>query len=344
MYNGVKVLDVHAHVTVPFAAYSTLVQLLGSNTARSSTLLKAGKGIPQQYPVHHHLTDDDFRGSAADHVAYIDERNIDVQVIGPRPLNQMGWMEDHLQESWCREVNEMIYQQCSYYPDRFLGACQLPYISHYKDCSNVLPELRRCVDEYGFVATYLNPDPGGRRETPGVHEPYWYPLYEECEDRRIPIIVHAANVLDRRLRIIPQNYQMAFYVEQFFATQLYGHSDVFDRFPNLKVIVCHCGGALDRFVKTDPHLASRDTSANLYFDTNALEVNYLTAAIRQRGVDQVCFGVEAPGSGKHPRPENGVPGDDLVPVIAGFDWLTEEDKLKIFHHNPAKVIPQLAKV
>jgi predicted TIM-barrel fold metal-dependent hydrolase len=137
---------------------------------------------------------------------------------------------------------------------------------------------------------------------------------------------------------------MAFYVEQFFATQLLGHGDVFDRFPKIKFIICHCGGCLDRFVKGDPHLPSRDTTANLFFDTNAPETNYLTAAIRQKGVDQMCFGVEAPGSSRHPRPENGVPGDDLVPVIAAFDWLSEEDKIKIFHDNPARVIPQLGKV
>jgi predicted TIM-barrel fold metal-dependent hydrolase len=340
MYDDRKVFDVHAHVSVPQGANATLVSLLGSNTPRSKPLLEIGKGLPANF----RITDDDFRAAAAGHVAYIDERNIDVQIIGPRPLNTMGWMEDHLLESWCREVNHMIYQQCTYYPDRFLGAAILPLVSEYESTANVLPELRRCVDEYGFVATYVTPDPSGKRNTPGVHEPYWYPLYEECVEKKLPIIIHATNVLDRRLRIIPQNYQMAFYVEQFFATQLLGHSDVFDRFPDLRVIVCHCGGCLDRFVKTDPHLPSRDTSANLFFDTNAPEVNYLTAAIRQKGVDQMCFGVEAPGSSRHPRPENGVPGDDLVPVIASFDWLTDEDKHKIFHDNPLRVVPQFGTV
>ena len=226
MYNGVKVLDVHAHVSVPQGANATLVSLLGSNTANKDTVLKAGKGLPANY----RISDDDFRAAAQSHVDYIDERNIDVQIIGPRPLNQIAWMQDHLQESWCREVNEMIYQQCMYHPDRFIGASMLPLISEYPDTSNVLPELRRCIDEYGFTATYVTPDPGGARTTPGMHEAYWYPLYEECEGRNIPIIVHASNVLDRRLRIIPQNYQMAFYVEQFFATQLLGHGDVFDRY------------------------------------------------------------------------------------------------------------------
>ena len=339
MYNGTKVLDVHGHVSVPWGANAALVLLMGSNTATSAPYLKIGKGLQ---PPNFGITDDDFRQAAQEHCEVMDARNIDVQVIGPRPFFELGWMQDHLVESWCREVNEQIYQQVSYHPDRFLGACQLPLVSHYESTANVLPELRRCVDEYGFVAAYVTPDPGGERKTPGVHEPYWYPLYEECEGRNIPIIVHGSNVLDRRLRIIPQNYQVGFYVEQFIATQLYGHSDVFDRFPGLKIMVCHCGGGLDRFVKTDPHLPSRDTSANLFFDTNAYETNYLTAAIRQRGVNQMCFGTEAPGSGWNPRPENGAPSDDLVPVIAGMDWLSEEDKIKIFHDNPVKVIPRLA--
>jgi len=69
----------------------------------------------------------------------------------------------------------------------------------------------------------------------------------------------------------------------------------------------------------------------------------LTAAIKQRGVSQTCFGVEAPGSGRTIDPETGKTCDDLVPVISAMDWLTDEDKRKIFHDNPAKVCPALAK-
>src|SRR5580658_2050834 len=90
MYNGVKVLDVHAHVSVPTGANASLVGLLGSNTPRQRTQLQAGKGLPPNY----HITDDDFRETAASHVDYIDQRNIDVQVLGPRPLNHLAWMED----------------------------------------------------------------------------------------------------------------------------------------------------------------------------------------------------------------------------------------------------------
>jgi predicted TIM-barrel fold metal-dependent hydrolase len=119
---------------------------------------------------------------------------------------------------------------------------------------------------------------------------------------------------------------------------------VFDRFPELRVIICHCGGALDRFIPTDHHIAQKDLSENLFYDTCGYDVSFLEAAVKQRGVHQMVFGTEAPGSGGAIRPETGRTSDDLVPVIDGFGFLTKEDKVKIFNTNPAKVIPALAKI
>jgi hypothetical protein len=44
------------------------------------------------------------------------------------------------------------------------------------------------------------------------------------------------------------------------------------------------------------------------------------------------------------RPETGRPGDDLVPVISNFPFLSEDDKIAIFNKNPQKVCPALGKV
>jgi hypothetical protein len=73
-------------------------------------------------------------------------------------------------------------------------------------------------------------------------------------------------------------------------------------------------------------------------------MHFLEAAIKQRGVAQLVFGTEAPGSGNAIRPETGKPSDDLVPVIDGFGFLSKEDKVSIFNTNPAKVIPALGKI
>jgi predicted TIM-barrel fold metal-dependent hydrolase len=337
MYNGVPVLDVHGHVSVPFAANSLLMLMMGSNTPMDSPI-----GQPKAGPAA--VSAEDFHAAAAGHARYMDERNIDVQVIGPRPFLMMGWMEPHLLPSWARYVNDMIHQQCQMFPGRFLGAAMLPQVSDAPDLSNCIGELNRCVRDYGFVAAYVSPDPAGRRTTPGMHEPYWFPLYARAQELGVPLIVHGTNSLDPRYRVVPHNYQLGFLTEQYLAGQFLSHGDVFSRFPELRVIICHCGGALDRFIPTDHHIAQKDLSGNLFYDTCGYDLNFLEAAIKQRGVPRMLFGTEAPGSGRAVRPETGRTCDDLVPVIDSFDFLTPDDKLAIFNANPARVIPALGKV
>jgi predicted TIM-barrel fold metal-dependent hydrolase len=160
----------------------------------------------------------------------------------------------------------------------------------------------------------------------------------------LPIIVHGTNHQDNRLTPINQNYQVGFMTEQFIATQLLGFSDVFDRYPELKVIVCHCGGALSRFAPTDNHNFQRDTSKNLYFDTCAYDPSFLRAAFDQKHVSQMVFGTEAPGSGRHVDPRTGRSGDNVIPTLQEADYLTDADRMDVIHNTPLKIIPAFGKV
>lgn len=337
MYNGTPVLDIHAHVTAPTSGAQALGLLLASNTIQTFDP-REGENTKLGY------TEAAWDACLKRHLEVIDTRNIDCQLLGPRPYLMLGWMQPHLLQSWTRLVNNSIAKQVSMAPDRFVGAAQLPQNARAADLSHCIPELKRCINELGFKAVYLSPDPTGDRSSPGMHTEYWHPVYAKCQELGVPIIVHGTNCVDPRIDIIPQNYQIGFVWEQYLATQLLSHGDVFERFPELKVVICHCGGALDRFIKSDPHLAQKDLSKNLFFDTNALDLHFLEAAIKQRTPARMCFGTEAPGSGQAIRPETGLPGDDLVPVIGGFDFLTESDKVRIFNSNPAHVCPGLGQI
>lgn len=334
MYNGTKVLDIHAHVSAPMHGTPMLALMLASNTPIS---IDPREAIDPRL----NLTEEGWATTVGGHVALLDSYNIDAQLLGPRPFLMLGWMNHHLLPKWTRYVNNMIAKQVSLEPTRFVGAAQLPQNADADDLSHCIPELERSVNELDFKAIYLSPDPTGDRRSPGMDKPYWYPVYEKCQKLGIPIVVHGSNCMDPRLDIIPHNYQIGFVWEQYLATQLLSHGDVFERFPELKVVICHCGGALDRFVKTDHHLAQKDLSKNLFFDTNAPELNFLEAAIKQRTPERMCFGTEAPGSGAWVRPETGRPGDDLVPVIGAFEFLSEEEKIAIFNKNPGHVCPGL---
>ncbi|MCL2393728.1 MAG: amidohydrolase [Acidimicrobiaceae bacterium] len=337
MYNGVKVLDVHSHIRWQPAAMTFMNQLIISNHPIKSPI-EGGKSVDPKSRQAAGMLDEDWQAAADSHAAYLDVRNIDTQILGPHPVEVNGWLPRHIFESWTRYVNDSIFKMTQLRPDKFTGAAQLPQVATESDTRHVLPELERCVKEYGFVAAYASPDITGRRDTPGMHEAYWYPLYEKCQELGIPLVVHGTDGQDPRFHVMPHNYQLAFATEQFITTYLLRWGDQFKRFPELRIIMCHMGGGLDRFIKQSNALnPENDTTNNLFFDSCAYDVDYLATGIKQRGVSQVCFGVEAPGSGQTIRPETGKSSDDLVPVIAGLDFLSEQDKIDIFHNNPARV-------
>ena len=324
MHNGYKVVDVHGHMTTPAPFRQFLAETVAQNTP--------GRKLE--------LTDEQLENAQQRHLKFMDERDIDIQLIGPRPIAMWHWMRPFLQEYWCRVTNDVIARIVNLHPDRFRGMAQLPQ-SKERDTRNCVAELERCVKELGFVGAYLNPDPAGDKQTPGVHEEYWYSLYEKAVELDVPLMVHPSITYDRRLEIIPANYQMNNYLEEFVAMQLYTHSNVFKVFPKLKIVICHCGGGLNRFIPTDKHVGQGDFSKNLFYDCCCYDLHYLEAAIKQRGVDQMLFGTESPGSGGAVRPENGRASDDLIPVIAELSFLSVEDKKKIFQINPLKVFSKV---
>ena len=74
-----------------------------------------------------------------------------------------------------------------------------------------------------------------------------------------------------------------------------------------------------------------------------LEKELLSTMIKQKSPQQVLFGTEAPGSGGAKRSDTGKPGDDLVPVIGDYDFLSDDDKQDIFYDNAFDAVPLLTK-
>ena len=349
MFKGTKVLDVHGHVSAPAAARNWAMGgfssgHLGPSPYRTSGGAGAGRNA---------ISEEATMTENKRHADFMTERNIDVQVIGPRPFTMMGYMQRNLLPRWCELTNDTVKAQVDNFPDRFLGASMLPQIAEAPDLSNCVPEFEMNVKDYGFVGTYLSPDPDGRHNSPGMNTSYWDPIYAKCQEYNVPVFIHGTNCLDPRIGHIPGNYQIGFVIETFLASRILAYGDQFERFPNLRICLAHGGGSLDRFVDSSNHRIPRgkDMSKNLFFDTCVYDIDYLALSIRQWGVDNTCFGTEAPGSGgavrqesDHPSKVNvGKTSDDLLPIIDSLDFLSEEDKVKIINTNPARVFPGFAK-
>ena len=227
----------------------------------------------------------------------------------------------------------------------------------------------------GFVGAILNPDPGGDRKSPGLNAEHWFPLYERAEALDATLIVHPSITRDPRLDGVYNAYQYNNLTEETLATLLLEQGNVFARFPRLRIVVCHCGGAPRRLVEAgsvmDATQASRgadnvfcdsgefaggqfgmqvqraraakaDLRGNLFFDTCAYDPFVLAAALRQRGVDRMVFGTEVPGSGSHLRnPQTGKPADDVLALLERLDFITDEERCRIVYDNPRRVFPKL---
>jgi predicted TIM-barrel fold metal-dependent hydrolase len=361
MYQNKKVIDIHGHMSTPphFRAFAyNMIALRG---------MGGGKLV---------IPDDAMAGASERHLRMLDERNIDVQMISARPVAMMHWERPFLVDEWTVTTNDCIAQICRLSPDRFVGIAQLPQHQSLST-ENCVAELDRCINELGFVGATVNPDPGADRQTPGMDQDYWFPLYKRAQELKAPLIVHPSITHDPRLDRIPHSYQYNNITEETLAVLLLEHSTVFERFPDLKIVVCHCGGALRRMlvkgtrpgVKPDGTLtklevresgemaggsvglgvardqeeeAEQDLSNNLFFDTCAYDPDFLAAAIKQRGPERMLFGTEVPGSGSSLiNPETGKPQDDMVPVIDGMPFLSADDKLSILRDNARRIFPLL---
>ena len=319
MYSGVKVLDVHQHIVAP-AAMGNFRNTLG-------TL----RWAPREFRV----SDDQMEQSCQEHLRYCDERNIDCLFVSPRTVGMMHWEQLFLQQKWAEATNNVMDQQHRLHPDRIFGVAQLPQNVNL-DTRHCVAELERCFkDLHGFVAAIVNPDPGSDGEYPPMNHEHWYPLYEKAQELDAVLIVHPSFTRDKwdMWGSVPHNYQMNFVIQEFISWNVLEHSEVFDVFPRLKVVICHCGGSLSRFSGYNDHRLRKERTGNLYFDTCAYDRQFLETAIKQWGTDHMMFGTEAPGSGRRINPETGRSDDDLVPMIDSFGFLSPEEKIAIVNTN-----------
>ena len=115
---------------------------------------------------------------------HMDELGVDIQVLYPTlflfPLTKNPEVELAL----CRSYNRWLADIWSKGKGRLRWAAVVPFLT----MDAALEELRFAT-QYGACAAALRPHNDHRL----LHDPYFYPLYEECSRLDIPVGVHAAN-------------------------------------------------------------------------------------------------------------------------------------------------------
>ena len=293
-----------------------------------------------------HVTDDEIReGVGNGQLKLQQERGSDLTLFSPIA----GLMSHHLGNErtslqWAEVSNNLVRRVADMYSDNFVPVCQLPQ-SPGAPPSNSIPELRRCVEEMGFVGANVNPDPtGGYWTGKPMTDREWYPLYEALCDLDVPAMVHVAASCNPNFHGTGAHYLNA---DTSVFMQIL-QSDLFKDFPTLRLVIPHGGGAVPyhwgRYRGMSLEMAKRPLEGlldNIFFDSCVYHhpgVDLLTKVIPSKNV---LFGSEMIGAVRGKDPDTGHYFDDTKRYVDACVSLTDEDRFNIYEGNARRVYPRL---
>ncbi|WP_046494888.1 amidohydrolase family protein [Streptomyces odonnellii] len=292
------------------------------------------------------MSDDEIRESVENNqLKVLRQRGGDLMLFSPKASG----MEHHVPDpatarAWARVNNDLVHRITGLFPAHFAGVCQLPQTPG-GPLDDSVAELRRCVTELGFVGCNLNPDPsGGHWDSPPLTDPYWFPLYEAMVELDVPAMVHVSTSHNPNFHTLGAHYLNA----DTSVFMQFVQGDLFARFPALRFVIPHGGGAVPyhwgryrglavRLGRPDPaELLAR----NVFFDTCVYHQPGIDLLHQVIGADSMLFASEMLGAVRGADPETGIAWDDTKRYL-DRTGLTEEQRRKVFEDNARRVYPRL---
>jgi 4-oxalmesaconate hydratase len=328
------IIDCHGHYTTEPA------QLKRFRQAQLAAL--GGGGATPALEV---ISDDEVRESVeANQLRVLRERGGDLMIFSPRASG----MEHHVADpatavAWARASNDLVARVAELYPQHFAAVAQLPQTPN-GSLDDVVAELRRCVAERGFVGANLNPDPsGGYWTSPPLTDPFWFPVYEALVELDVPAMVHVSSSCNPNFHALGAHYLNA----DTSAFMQFLEGDLFERFPTLRLVIPHGGGAVPyhwgryrglamRMGRPDPSTLLR----NVFFDTAVYHQPGIDLLTRVIPTENILFASEMLGAVRGADPETGIAWDDTKQYLdaAGLD---ESQRAAVFEGNARRVYPRL---
>jgi 4-oxalmesaconate hydratase len=323
------IIDCHGHYTTAPAAHTAWRE----------------RQLAGDAPTYPGISDDEIRESVQGQLRLMDERGIDLTIFSPRASAMAHHLGDERTSAdWARACNDLVHRVVTLYPDRFAGVGQLPQ-SPGVSVERSIPELRRCVEELGFVGVNLNPDPsGGHWTAPPLTDQTWYPCYEAMIELNVPAMVHVSASANRAFHATGAHYLNA----DTTAFMQLVQGDLFAELPDLRLVIPHGGGAVpyhwgryrglaDMLGRPDP---ARHVLANVSFDTCVYHQPGIDLLFDVISPDAILFGSETLGAVRGIDDRTGHHFDDTRRYIDAVP-LSEEDRAKVYEHNARRVYPRL---
>jgi 4-oxalmesaconate hydratase len=332
------IIDVHGH-------YTTAPPALGAWRDLQIAALKDPCSKPS--PADLKISDDELRESIeANQLRLMKQRGSDLTIFSPRAsfmAHHVGGFETSA--AWAAICNELCHRVSRLFPAHFIGAAMLPQ-SPGVDPATCIPELEKCVREYGFVGINLNPDPsGGHWTSPPLTDPCWYPLYEKMVEHDIPAMIHVSTSCNACFHTTGAHYLNA---DTTAFMQCLG-GDLFKDFPTLKFLIPHGGGAVPyhwgRFrglaQEMKKPLLEEHLLNNIFFDTCVYHQPGIDLLTKVIPVKNVLFASEMIGAVRGVDPTTGQYYDDTRRYIDATPNLSDADRYWIYEGNARRVFGRL---
>ena len=272
-------IDVHAHYWTD--AYLDMLVGLGKTDTATQRGIGAGDGA-----------------ELTARLRLMDIAGIDLQVLSAAPQLPYGAYADRAIAA-TRHVNDEYAAVVSAHPDRFraFAATPMPHI----DAS--IAEICRALDELGMVGVTMNTSVLGR----AITDPDFEPIFAELDVRGAVLYLHPAGngacsplVTDHKI-----TWMVGAPFEDTIAAMQLITSGHLQRYPGVKIICSHLGGALPMLTRrADDHLAweAPDTPEppsqavhRLWFDSvSHCHAPALRCAIETFGADRILLGTDFP--------------------------------------------------
>lgn len=198
------------------------------------------ESLQQRYqPVRARLSD-----VGTERIRLMDAAGIDVQVLSHvQPgIQILADSDADLAVTVCREVNNWLADQIAAHPQRFAGFAMLPTQSP----ARAADELERTVTEHGFKGALINGHTNGRY----LDHPAFDVLLTSAESLGVPIYIHPTDPPQAVSDVYFAPFEWAVIPTWGWPVETGSHllrlicAGVFDRHPNLKIIVGHMGELL----------------------------------------------------------------------------------------------------
>ena len=300
-------IDCHAHY-VPPAVLERLRKdgpsfgvEVGEDTPQGPRL-RLGQGRPLARPILAPATDLPKRRET------LRESRVDRQVLS-------AWMDIvgyslPVDEAvrWSRMLNESMGEALASADGLFRGTATVPL----QDGSRAAEELEFAVTECGLIGAMI----GSNIDGANLDDPSLDPFWKAAERLEVPLIIHPLNPLGiERLGSYFLTHIVGLLADTTVGVACLYFGGVLDRFPDLKIILCHGGGFLPyqfgrmtRGREIQPEirkataLMGRDVLRWFYYDTIVFEPDVLEFLVAEAGADHVLLGSDCPFGIGDPNP------------------------------------------